>query len=138
MFHFPGLFLTIVRRQLIAVRFPRRISTAISGCRDLTVAFRTLLRPLLSGYPRHPSYALKQTLSSLIYVIMLSIYPLRFVIAILIFLILISSLFYTFLYLYPTYLTIHYILLQFIISNPLKSHTLILVFIFFSRVFYIS
>ena len=48
--------------QPIASRFPRRTSTANNGCRDLTVAFRTLLRPFLSGYPRHPSCALKQDL----------------------------------------------------------------------------
>ena len=76
MFHFPGLLPTFVGRQLIASRFPRRTSTAYSGCWDLTVAFRTQLRPFLSGYPRHPSCALKQTLSFRIYVIMLNIYPL--------------------------------------------------------------
>ena len=75
MFHFPGLLPVFTGRQLIASRFPRRISTANSGCWGLTVAFRTQLRPLLSGYPRHPSCALKQTLSFRIYVIMLSIYP---------------------------------------------------------------
>ena len=75
MFHFPGLLPVFTGRQLIASRFPRRISTANSGCWGLTVAFRTQLRPLLSGYPRHPSCALKQTLSFRIYVIVLNIYP---------------------------------------------------------------
>ena len=30
-----------------------------NGCRNLTVTFRILLRPLFYSYPRHPSYALK-------------------------------------------------------------------------------
>ena len=104
MFHFPGLLPTYRGSPAYSQQVPPSDIHGSSGCWDLTVAFRTQLRPLLSGYPRHPSYAFKQTLSSSIYVIMLSIYPpisshntsCLEVFTILTFLFPISRLFYTF------------------------------------------